>query len=231
LQGRFDCPPYAGQTASVFKKKYLLNGEAMILALSGIALLLILLLIAVRIGINKEKTEEGNIPPVIHASGIYSIIRKSPRESISDYKPSQEEIIKYFSNENVDTKNLSLTQADISALIKSWNSQMELNINEIEKGDLKGIEFYYYEYAWNDPICGARIPKGRFVTREEIYQFPSIIPPFHVGCGCRLKKYEGKEKLHDTTELGMLPLFRDGKPPLLPDWKEVLNIRPNKKND
>ncbi len=197
----------------------------MILALSGIALLLLILLIAVRIGINKEKTEEATLSPVIHASGIYSIIRKTPRESIGDYKPSQEEIIKYFSEKNVNSNVESLSEAD-KTLIQSWNSQMELNISEIEKGDLKGIEFYYYEYLWNDPICGKCIPKGRFVTREEIYQFPSIIPPFHLGCGCRLKIYEGKEKLHDTTELGMLPLFRNGAPPLLPDWKEVLAIRP-----
>jgi hypothetical protein len=190
----------------------------------GIALLLIFLLIAVRIGINKEKTEDGNIQPVIHASGIYSIIRKSPRDSISDYKPSQEEIIKYFSDKNVNTGNIALSEGDISELIKSWNSQMELNISEIEKGDLKGIEFYYFEYAWDDPLCARHIPKGRFITREEIFQFPNIIPPFHLGCGCRLKKYEGKEKLHDTTELGMLPLFRNGAPPLLPDWKEVLKV-------
>jgi len=196
----------------------------MVLALSGIALLLIVLLIAVRIGINREKTEEGSISPVIHASGIYSIFRKSPRESISDYKPSQEEISKYFTDKNVNSNGLRITEAQRRNLMESWNTQMELNISEIEKGDLKGIEFYYYEYAWNDPICAKCIPKGRFVTREEIYQHPNIIPPFHLGCGCRLKKYEGKEKLHDTTELGMLPLFRNGAPPLLPDWKEVLAI-------
>ena len=196
----------------------------MILALSGIALLLIVLLVAVRIGINKEKTVEGDIPPVIHASGIYSIFRKSPRESLSDYKPSQEEISKYFSSKNVNSNDLTLTEAEKSKLMQSWNTQMELNISEIEKGDLKGIEFYYYEYLWPDPICAKCIPKGRFVTREELYQFPNIIPPFHLGCGCRLKKYEGKEKLHDTTELGMLPLFRNGAPPLLPDWKEILSL-------
>ena len=194
----------------------------MILALTGIGLLLVVMLIAVRIGINKEKIEEDILKPVIHASGIYSIIRKSPRESICDYKPSQEEILKYFSNKNVNNINLSLSEADKSTLIKRWNSQMESNISEIEKGDEKGVEFYYYQYLWNDPICGKYIQKGRFVTREEIFQHPNIIPPFHLGCGCKLKQYQGKEKLHDTTEIGMLPLFREGVPPPLPDWKEIL---------
>ena len=194
----------------------------MILALTGVGLLLVVMLIAVRIGINKEKIEQDSLKPVIHASGIYSIIRKSPRESISDYKPSQEEILKYFSNKNVDTTSLSLSEADKSMLIKRWNSQMESNISEIEKGDEKGVEFYYYKYLWDDPVCGKYISKGRFVTREEIFQHPNIIPPFHLGCGCQLKQYQGKEKLHDTTEIGMLPLFREGAPPPLPDWKEIL---------
>ena len=198
----------------------------MILALAGIALLLIFLLIAVRIGIRKEKVENEIVSPTIHTSGIYSIIRKSPRESISDYKPSQEEIIKYLSDKNVNISDPGRRERDTAALIESWNSQMELNINEIEKGDEKGIEFYFYDYGWEDPLCEKYIAKGRFVTREELYQFPNIIPPFHMGCGCRLRKYEGKEKLRETTELGMLPLFKNGAPPALPDWKEILIRKP-----
>jgi hypothetical protein len=194
----------------------------MILALTGIALLLILLLIAVRIGINREKAENESPSPTIHTSGIYSIIRRSPRDSISDYKPSQEEIIKYLSDKNVNIPGANDADIDAAALIKSWNDQMELNINEIEKGDEKGIEFYFYDYVWDDPLCEKYIAKGRFVTREELYQFPNVIPPFHLGCGCRLRKYEGKEKLRDTTEIGLLPLFQNGAPPLLPDWKEII---------
>jgi hypothetical protein len=99
---------------------------------------------------------------------------------------------------------------------------MESNLSEVEKGDEKGVEFYYFKYLWDDPLCSKYIPKGRFVTREEIFQHPNIIPPFHIGCGCQLHQYQGKEKLHDTTEIGMLPLFRDGASPPLPDWKEIL---------
>jgi hypothetical protein len=196
----------------------------MIIALFGIAVLLILLLIALRTGINKEKVESEMLSPLIHASGIYSIIRKSPRESICDYKPSQEEIIKYLSDKNVNMDGVPISKALTAALLNSWNAQMELNIAEIESGDEKGIEFYYYEFAWDDPICQGFIVKGRFVTRQELYRFPNVIPPFHLGCGCRLKKYESKEKLHDTTEIGMLPLFQNGDLPKLPDWKEILVV-------
>jgi hypothetical protein len=194
----------------------------MILALTGIALLLILLLVALRTGGNREKGEIESRFPMINTSGIYSIIRRSPRDSISDYKPSQEEIIKYLSDKNVTISGLDGSGAGSTELIKSWNDQMEFNIREIEQGDEKGIEFYFYDYAWNDPLCDKIIAKGRFVTREELYQFPNVIPPFHLGCGCRLRKYEGKEKMRETTEIGMLPLFQNGLPPPLPTWKEIL---------
>jgi len=199
----------------------------MVLALFGVLVLVTLMLVAVRIGINKEKVEEDGFPPVIHASGIYSIIRKTPRESISDFKPSQEEILKYFSDKNVNTVK-QLSEEQKKTLLDQWNSQMESNIREVEKGDEKGVEFYYFKYMWDDPLCNKYIPKGRFVTREEIFQHPNIIPPFHMGCGCQLRQYQGKEKLHDTTEIGMLPLFRDGASPPLPDWKEILTPNPPK---
>jgi hypothetical protein len=193
----------------------------LIFALCGIALLIIVLLIAVKIGINKAKAEEELPDPLIHASGIYSIVRKSPRSSIADYKPSQEEIQKYLSDKNVNKIPDKLSKAEQDALIKQWNDLMEHNLAEVEDGDKKGVEFYLFDYEQDDPVCKRFIPKGRFVTRSELYQYPNVIPPLHIGCSCRLKQYQGKEKLHDTTILGMLPLLGNGATPPLPDWKEV----------
>jgi hypothetical protein len=191
----------------------------MILAIVGIILLLLVMLIAVRIGMNKSKTEEEMPSQIIHGSGIYSIIRRSPRENIGDVKPSQEEIRKYLSDKNVNISNEQQIQ-----LLSLWNEQMEANISTIEKGDQQGAEFYYFEYKWPDHICETSIKKGRFVTREQIFDYPQIIPPFHLGCGCKLHTYQGKEKLHDTTEIRSLPLFDNGTIIPLPDWKEIIPI-------
>jgi hypothetical protein len=194
----------------------------MILALVGITLLLIAMLIAVRIGMNKAKNEEEMQSPIIHGSGIYSIIRRSPRDNIGDFKPSQEEIRKYLNDKNVNSKGISSAQREV--LFSKWNEQMESNISEIENGDKEGIEFYYFDFKWDDPVCDKIISKGRFVTREQIFEHPKIIPPFHLGCGCQLRKYQGKEKLRETTEIGILPLLRNGRMVPLPEWKEIVAV-------
>jgi hypothetical protein len=194
----------------------------LVLALIGITLLLVAMLIAVRIGMHRGKNEEEIPSPLIHGSGIYSIIRKSPRENLGDVKPSQEEIRKYLFDKNVNIGIGSASQKEL--LIARWNEQMEANIAAIESGDTQGAEFYYYDYSWDDPVCEKIIPRGRFVTREQIYQNPRLIPPFHFGCGCRLCKYQGKENLRETTEIGMLPLFHNGERIPLPDWKVIVKI-------
>jgi hypothetical protein len=194
----------------------------MILALVGITLLLVAMLIAVRIGMKKARNEDDTQSPMIHGSGIYSIIRRSPRDNIGDFKPSQEEIRKYLNDRNVNMNSISSAQRD--QLLSKWNEQMEANIREIENGDTEGTEFYYYDFKWNDPVCAKIIVKGRFVTREQIFEHPKIIPPFHLGCGCRLCKYQGKDKLRETTEIGMLPFLRNGEMVPLPEWKEIIAI-------
>ena len=194
---------------------------SIVLAIVGILLLLVAMLIAVRIGMNKGKAEEDAPSPMIHGSGIYSIIRRSPRENISDYKPSQEEIRKYLFDKNV---NIRMSASEKERLIASWNQQMEMNISEIEAGDKEGTEFYYFDFKWDDPVCSRIIQKGRFVTREQIFQYPQVIPPLHLGCGCQLYKYQGKEKLRETTEIGILPLFHSRQIVPLPEWKEIVSM-------
>ena len=106
--------------------------------------------------------------------------------------------------------------------LREWDEQLELNIREIEEGDNKGIHFYYYDYFKPDPVCDRYITRGRFVTREEIYRYPVLIPPFHLGCGCRLKQFENKDTTRDTIMQTMFPLFTDEAAPPLPGWQEFI---------
>ena len=86
----------------------------MIPAIIAVTILLIVLLIAVKIGINKSKLT----PSVLHSSGIYSITRKSPRENIAGFKPTREDILKYFSNKNVNSINSAMPGNLLPALLK-----------------------------------------------------------------------------------------------------------------
>jgi len=196
----------------------------MIFALVSLILFLVLLIVALRVSLSKNKPEEEIAPAMIHASGIYSIVRKSPREIISKVKPTGEEIRKYLATVNVDIGKLPLLPADRSKLLNFWHQTLNENIQEIERGDKEGVEFYYYDFSRDCPVCTPHISKGQFVTREEIFENPSIIPPFHIGCTCKICAHHGKENLRDTTELGMRPLFNKGTPPSLPEWTTTVKL-------
>ncbi|MBD3345311.1 MAG: hypothetical protein GF401_09640 [Chitinivibrionales bacterium] len=198
---------------------------SIILALVAIILFVVFLLIAIRVGVNKEKSQQELHPPVIHKSGIYSIVRKSPRESIDQVKPSEEDLRKYLAAQNEDIRGTKLLKNDKELLIEDWKNDIESSISEIEEGDKEGVEFYYYSYKNEDPVCKNKISRGHFVTRGQIYKYPKIIPPFHLGCQCTLKRYSGDENLRETTVIGMQSLFNQDKLPPLPDWKNVSKIQ------
>jgi hypothetical protein len=196
----------------------------MIPAIIAITILLIVLLFAVKIGLDKGKQADELTPSILHSSGIYSITRKSPRENIGNFKPSHEEILKYFSVKNVNSTDKSAMNETVAGLLKEWDAQLEYNIREIEDGDAHGVHFYYYDYSKSDPVCDKYITEGRFVTREEIYRYPVLIPPFHLGCGCILKQFKNKDTTRDTILQTMLPLFNDDALPPLPGWQDFINV-------
>jgi hypothetical protein len=194
----------------------------MIFAIIGIVLFLILLVIAFAIGINREKTEKEEQKPVIHASGIYSVVRKSPREDCLKQKPSEQEIRKYLSGTNVDINGKQLSEEDKEKVIADFKINLDKNIAEVEEGDKSGVEFYYYEFIQSDPVCAKYISKGQYVTREDLFRFGKLVPPFHLGCTCMIKRHRGGDKLKDTTELGLRPLLNEKTPvPMLPNWHTI----------
>lgn len=196
-------------------------------AIIGIIFFLVLILIAIRFGIAKQKPDiESESQSIIHTSGIYSIVRKSPREDIENLKPSEKEISQYLNDQNVDIHENRLDEPDKEALISLWNTSIANSINKIEEGDKKGLEFYYYDFQGNgdDEICEKFLDKGNFITRQDIYNHPKLIPPFHIGCRCIIKCHYGTDDLRETSELGMRPFLHNGKVPSLPDWKLILKI-------
>ncbi len=198
----------------------------MVLAVIGIVLFLILVLVAIRIGLNRENVREEEPSTLIHASGIYSILRRSPREELLKIRPSSENIRKYLSSQNEFIEATYNSFTGIDALVEHWDKSVNRNIETVEQGDKDGVEFYFYDFTPVEcPVCLNFLRKGNFVTRQEIFHHPRIIPPFHIGCTCCIIPHHGKESLKDTTEQGMRPLFPGESPPPLPDWK-IINKQP-----
>jgi len=200
----------------------------MVPAILGLILLLVLILIAIRLISLKRPPVEDNESvssqgPMIHASGIYSIVRKSPREDLHRIRPPETEIRKYIASINEDIEGDALSGAAKEKLVQLWLRSMEENIAAIEKGDSDNVEFYYLESSSDKqcPVCATFFKQGHFVMRQEIYKNPSVIPPFHLGCTTKLVPYIGKENLRETTTIRMAPLFNRGIAPPLPEWKKT----------
>jgi hypothetical protein len=189
---------------------------ALIVSLIGIVILLGFLVIAIYVAMHRERSTAAALSdPILHKSGIYSIVRKSPSANMAQYKPSESEIISYLASQ------AQLSETARLELATRFRENLASCIAEVETGDREGAEFYYYTFRDDDPVCARYIKKGRFVTREEIFQHPQILPPFHLGCSCQIKAYKGSENLQRTTELNMFPFFKDATVPELPDWKTI----------
>ena len=196
----------------------------MAFVLVGLFLFLILMLIAFRIGFNKEKTENEEPAPVLHQSGIYSIMKRSPREDLLAVRPSRDELRKYLATKNEDSFNAPVGEADRERLVHEFFNKAEVNIKEIEAGDDEGCEFYYYDFATSDPVCAPFVRRGQYVTRADVFKHPELIPPFHPGCTCRLLRQHPDENLSETVTINMDPFLEDEKSvPALADWKCILN--------
>jgi len=199
----------------------------MILIIVGGIILILLLLIIIKAVTSKEDVQlEEPQEKIIHMSGIYSIVRKSPRADLVKLRPSEEKIRQYLAGQNEDIYNIALCDSERSALLKHWKEQMDVNLREVEIGDKTGVAFYYYDFPQACAACAPFLSKGHFVSREEIYNFPQLVPPFHLGCTCILAAYSGKvdQNPNDTVISGMRPFFTNVNVPALPEWTSTVTL-------
>ncbi|KMQ50312.1 hypothetical protein CHISP_2781 [Chitinispirillum alkaliphilum] len=196
----------------------------MIPILIAILLALFLIIIAVKVGMNKEECAEPTIDNLYARSGIYSVIRKTPRENLLKVRPSEEEIRKYLQGINVDICELPVSDSEKDEIVDIWKRSINSNVEAIEQGDQDGVEFYFYDFPQTCPGCEGFVSKGQYVSREEIYRHPVIIPPFHLGCNCQIKPHSGSENLRETTETGFRPFFDDYNVPALPEWTSTVKV-------
>ena len=180
----------------------------MVLAIIGLILFLVLIILAIRVGLNKSESEQEEIQnPIIHASGIYSIVRRSPRDGLLNIRPGIEELRKYLSSLNEDIGKFLLSEKIRNSSSASGNKRWPIVSRLLSRAIMRsGV--YYYDFFLRIVLSAKFLNKGQFVTREEIFKFPDIIPPFHLGCTTCIRPHHGKEKLTDTTESGMLPFSK-----------------------
>jgi len=187
----------------------------------GVVFLVVLVVLALYIGLQKKGVVEDDVMPMIHTSGIYSVIRKSPRENLHPAKPALDDLRAFISVQTADTGGAPLSGNDKVTILTHYQERLEAMIALIEKSDREGVQRYQVVPCRGEGPCNGFRDKAFFVTREDIYHHPELIPPFYPGCGCALKP-ETEKMLSAETE--HFRIGQDDERFRLPSWKHIKKV-------
>jgi hypothetical protein len=154
--------------------------------LVAVIFIVVLVVLAMYISLQKREIVEENNMPVIHTSGIYSVIRKSPRENVFDAKPSPQALKAFAASQEKDTAGRPLNDADREKAAAHFAARIEESIKVVEEGDRMGVQRFQIKAAPECLPC-RKFSEGKyFITREDVYRHPEMLPPYYPGCTCGL---------------------------------------------
>ena len=154
----------------------------------------------------------------IYASGVYSLIRRSPRKELQEREPSPEEAQAVLSAPEA----AAITNGSLQQYLDEWRRIANISISNIEKGDKEGIQTYKYQVPVKCQRTCTMFGGDAYVTREQLHNHVSLIPPFHLGCGVLL---ETKEAWNVGSEnAAWTPILPVNGKYLTPDWRSVVKL-------
>lgn len=179
-----------------------------------IILIIILSIILVGIGsyiVMQKNSDDDSTVPSLHTSGVFSLIRKSPKEDLERIKPSKADIIEFLKEQNIDGP-------DINQFSDAWQNSIDLSIRIIEEGDQNGIQTYRFELSDKDLNICTFLNRSSYITREQIFNNPELLPPYYVGCTCKLIS---KEAWEDQDKSDWQPLLPEEGSYSVPNWNQL----------
>ncbi len=186
----------------------------MLYVLLGFTFLLLVSLVAAAIYMvlqKREKMLKNETAPTIHTSGMYSLVRQSPRSALEERAPSLEKISGVIDDKSKAQSYLNL-----------WREHMEDSIQVIENGDADGLQTFCYEIPEQEKNVCVGISDNSYVTREQLQNYPQLIPPFYLGSRIKLiPKFAWNTNLDGTGWAPMLPV--NGKY-ITPKWSTVVEL-------
>ncbi|MBL8025273.1 MAG: hypothetical protein JNL74_02620, partial [Fibrobacteres bacterium] len=175
--------------------------------------------LALYISLQKKEDVEEEKVSVIHTSGIYSVIRKSPRDNVHPAKPTKEAIAGFLGTVEKDLNGDELTETDRQRAAASYAEELENSIKTVEEGDRNGIQRFVVDAEMDSTVCQPFKEKKYFLTREDVYRHPELLPPFFAGCRCRIvpdpSAVPSNDLVHYRIASGPFPL---------PGWRNVLKV-------
>jgi hypothetical protein len=184
-----------------------------------VVLIVVMIVLALYISMQKKDDVEEEKVPVIHTSGIYSVIRKSPRENIHPAKPTKEAIAGFLGTVEKDLCGVLLTDSDRQRAAAAYAEELEASIRIVEEGDRNGIQRFTLDADNDCSACAPFRENKYFFTREDIYRHPELLPPFFAGCRCRIvpdpAAVPASDMVHYRVSSGPFPL---------PGWRNVRKV-------
>ncbi len=155
-------------------------------------------------------------PAPIYTSGVFSLIRKSPRQSVLARVPDLESVHAVLRTEPAYGR----ANGTAEQYRDHWVRMANLCISNVEHGDKQGIQTYCYAVPEQCQATCGRFGGDAYVTRDQLHHQPLLIPPFHLGCACEIKPREAWQ----GGSGGWSPILPVNGQYDTPDWRTVVRL-------
>lgn len=184
---------------------------SVIIVIAIIVLSLVLAAIGAYVAVhNSDEKEEAK--PIIDVSGQYAVVVRPARELLTAVKPSETSLRSWLEAKGVD-------QETREELIRQWNASMEETIRTLDEGDKNGTATYRIALGEKGKNYCTFIGEDNFITREQIRNHAEILPPYVLGCDCKLMPKQPWETPSKAGWKAVIPSH--GNTYDVPDWRQL----------
>jgi hypothetical protein len=154
----------------------------------------------------KEKT-----PAMIDVSGQYAVLVRPARESIEKVKPKLEEVQAWLLTQNISDE-------ERSRLLSQWTTSLNESIRVVDEGDKNGTVTYRVVLGPKCRTFCTFMSDDNYITREQIRNHAEILPPYILGCDCKLVP---KHPWENPGKAGWKALVPENGVYRVPDWRHI----------
>ena len=185
----------------------------------GVVVIIIVLAVALSaigawIVIQGKQEQEPPAYAPIDRSGSFAVLRHPVGEDLERAKPILSEIDAWL-----NSSQPQLTPGQVSYYLEQWKSDLAQTISIVEEGDREKIATFRVLLSDKDIARCTFLTTDNYLTREQILNHPEILPPYYLGCGCRLALKQPWDNPSKAGWKAVVP-HQDGKYHV-PDWRTL----------
>lgn len=184
---------------------------SVIIVIAIIVLSLILAGIGAYIFVHNSNDKE-EAKPIIDVSGQYAAVGHSTRDALAEVKPSEATLLSWLDSQGVSPEKRK-------ELIDQWNQSLEETIRTVDEGDKNGTATYRVVIGEKGKKYCHFVDEDSFITREQIRHHAELLPPYVLGCDCKLMPKQPWETPSEAGWKAVIPSH--GNTYDVPDWRQL----------